>query len=95
MSEIADMVRHWLRMRANGYLGQSYGNTLKDLLQKPIGMAQGDQLLRKLMIDVPILTQLPSGSVNVYAEDLSKEHKRIIVDLAGTQVTIDSMGNVN
>lgn len=94
LSEIGDMVRHWLQMNANGYLGQSYGNNIKDLLQKPMSSAQGDELLRKLVKDVPILAELPKGSINLYQEDISRQHKRLILDLAGRQVTIDSLGNV-
>lgn len=94
LSEVVDMVRHWLQMRANGYLGQPYGNNLKDLLQKPMNAMQGDELLRKLIKDVPILAELPKGSINLYQEDLSNQHKRLILDLAGRQVTIDSLGNV-
>ncbi len=95
VAEIADMVRHYLQMQANGYLGQGYGNTLKDLLQKPMNStALADREIRKLQRDVPILTQLPKGSITLFAEDIDKETKRIILDIAGNQITIDSLGNV-
>lgn len=94
LAEIADMVRHYLQMRANGYLGHGYGNTLKDLLQKPMNVALADREIRKMIKDVPILAQLPKGSLGLYAEDVDKETKRLIVDLSGHQITIDSLGNV-
>lgn len=94
LSEVVDMCRHWFQMHANGYLGQSYGHYLKDLLQKPMNAMHADELLRKLIKDVPILAELPKGSINLYQEDLSNQHKRLILDLAGRQVTIDSLGNV-
>ncbi|WP_313416884.1 hypothetical protein [Pseudomonas oryzihabitans] len=94
MLEIAQMVRHWLQMPTNGYLGQSYGHDIPSLLQQPGSSVLADSLLKKLLTDVPILKRLPSGSINLYLEQVSKQHQRLIIDLMGTQVTIDSAGAI-
>ncbi len=93
-AEIADMVRHWLATPVNGYLGHGYGNDVKSLLQLPLNTPLADAFLQKLMTDVPILTRMPAGTVNLYTEPVGKDHLRLIISLAGTQVSIDSLGNV-
>lgn len=88
------MVRHWLRTPVNGYLGHGYGHDIKSLLQLPLSTPMADSILQKLMTDVPILTRMPAGSVNLYTETVGNDQLRLIVSLAGAQVSIDSAGNV-
>lgn len=94
MQDIAGMVRHWLETPVNGYLGSSYGNDLKALLQQPMNSGLGDEFLQKLITDVPVLASLPAGSLNLYLEPISKDRQRLIIDLAGTQVSVDSLGAI-
>jgi hypothetical protein len=93
MLEVADMVRHWMETPTGAYLGQSYGNDIKSLLQQPQNAALGDAFVEKLITDVPVLGNLPSGTVNVYMENVGKEQQRLIIDLAGTVVTSELLGN--
>ncbi|MBX9756533.1 MAG: hypothetical protein K2X80_17365 [Pseudomonadaceae bacterium] len=94
MLEVADMVRHWLATPVNGFLGSSYGNDAKSLLQQPHNAGLADGFLQKLIKDVPILYGMPSGTVNLYMETVSKDRVRLIIDLAGTQVSTDTLGNI-
>ena len=93
MLEVVDMVRHWLETPTGAYLGQSYGNDIKSLLQQPQNAALGDAFIEKLIADVPVLKSMPPGTVNVYLEPIGKERQRLIIDLAGTVVTSELLGN--
>lgn len=95
MLEVTDMVRHWLATPVNGYHGSSYGNDVKALLQQPQNAGLADGFLQKLIDDVPILASMPAGSVNLYMETVGKDRQRLIIDLAGTQVATDSLGNIS
>lgn len=94
MLEIADMVRHWLATPVNGYLGSSYGQDVKALLQQALHTGMADDFLQKLMTDVPVLAAMSPGTVNIYMETVAKDHRRLIIDLAGTQVSVDSLGAI-
>lgn len=94
MLEVSDMVRHWLATPVNGYLGSSYGNDVKSLLQQPQNTTLADSFLRKLVEDVPVLASMPAGSLNLYVEPVAKDRLRLIIDLAGTQVSVDSLGAI-
>lgn len=93
MLEVVDMVRHWLETPTGSYLGQSYGNDIKSLLQQPQNAALGDAFVEKLIADVPVLGNMPSGTVNVYLEAVGKDRQRLIIDLAGTEVASEILGN--
>lgn len=92
--EIQDMVRHWLRTPPNGYLGSSYGADIKALLQSPMSAGLADAFIDKMLEDVPILAALPAGTVNLYAEELSNDTLRLVIDLNGSLITVDNEGNV-
>ena len=92
MLEVVDMVRHWLETPTGAYLGQSYGNDTKSLLQQPQNAALGDAYIEKLMTDVPAVRSLPAGTVNVYLQPVGKDRQRLIIDLAGTQVASEILG---
>jgi len=93
-SEIADMVRHWLATPVNAYLGSGYGNDLKALLQQPMNSGLADGFLQKLVADVPVLAALPAGALNLYMEPVGKDQQRLIIDIAGTVVSVDSLGAI-
>lgn len=90
--EVVDMVRHWLETPTGAYLGQSYGNDIKSLLQQPNNSVLGDAFIEKLIIDVPVLASMPAGAINVYLEPVGNDRQRLIIDLAGTEVTSDILG---
>lgn len=89
--DIFDMVTHWLSVPAGSYLGSDYGNGLNDLLQLPIGIIgiEADKQLEKLLRDVPILSALPNGSVNIYRIPTpdSIDSSTIAVEVLGRVIT--------
>lgn len=92
--EIAGMVEHWLSTPAGAYLGSPYGNDARSLLQQPMNAGLADSFLQKLVTDVPVLKALPAGSLNLYMEPIGKDGQRLIIDVAGTMVSVDSLGAI-
>lgn len=84
--DLERMVRHWLSTRPNGYLGSGYGCDPKALLQKPQSSPLADEFINKMFVDLPILRQLPRGSVNVFFEQVSKDTKRLLIQVG--EITI-------
>lgn len=85
------MVRHWLSTPPNGYLGSGYGSDAHALLQRPQSSGLADIFIDKMMEDLPILRALPSGSVNVYFEQVDKQSKRLIVQVADQLIPFDDI----
>lgn len=88
--EVSGMIEHWLTTPPNGYLGSSYGADAKALLQKPNSAGLGDQFIDKMINDVPVLAAMPSAALNVYFEQVDKESKRLIIQVADTLVEVDA-----
>lgn len=87
--EVTGMVEHWLSTPPNGYLGSSYGSDTKALLQRPNSDGLGDQFIDKMVNDVPVLAAMPSAACSVYIEQIDKESKRLIIQVADSLVTVD------
>lgn len=92
--EVQGMVGHWLSTPTNGYLGSSYGNDAPSLLQKPNAAGLGDAFLAKLTKDVPLLSALPGGAVNLYLERVGNDSNRLVINVADSLIRVDSAGNV-
>ena len=92
-AEVQDMVLHWLNTPPNGYLGSGYGSEPQALLQEPISAAlgMGDNFVDKLMRDLPLLRALPPGSVDVYLVERDNESTSLVIDIAGTKVSVDNI----
>lgn len=86
--EIQDMVSHWLGTPTNGYLGSRYGQDVKSLLQTPQSEGLADDVLNKLRSDVPVLTAIPTGSLNLFGIQSAPDKLDLVIDIAGTFVTI-------
>lgn len=89
--DIGAMVRHWLSTPPNGYLGSGYGCDPKALLQQPNSNGLGDAFIDKMMADLPILRQMPRGSVNVYFEQLTKDSKRLLIEVGDITIPYDEI----
>jgi len=89
--DLARMVRHWLSTPPNGYLGSSYGCDPKALLQLPNADGMGDAFIDKMLIDIPLLRQLPRGSVNVYFQQRTKDTKRLIIEVGDISINYDEI----
>lgn len=90
--DIAGMVQHWLSTPVNGYLGSGYGSDIKSLLQQPNSSGLGDAFINKMLNDIPILQQMPRGSVNVYFEKVSKDRKRLLIEVGDVTIPTDEIG---
>lgn len=87
--EVSGMIEHWLTTPPNGYLGSSYGSDPKSLLQRPNTDGLGDQFIDKMIVDVPVLSGLPQGAVNVSLKEDDKDSKTLLIDVAGNLVIYD------
>ena len=87
-TDVADMARHWIGCPPGGYLGSDYGADVKSLLQTPMAAGLANDLIGKALLDIPLLTQLSAGAVNVYAEDVDIDRKRLVFEVAGELVNI-------
>lgn len=82
------MVEHWLRIQVNGYLGSSYGQDIKALLNLPLGSREADAFLQKMREDIPALGVYPSASINLYAVDTPPDKKELFIEIAGQSIAI-------
>lgn len=89
--DLARMVRHWLATPVNGYLGSGYGSDIHALLQQPQASGLGDEFIDKMMADIPILRQLPRGSVNVYFEEVGNDSKRLLIQVGDIEIPYDEI----
>jgi hypothetical protein len=83
------MIKHWLSSPPNGYLGQTYGSNVHELLQQPMSTVSGDIIIQKMFEDIPVLATLPRGSVNIYIQDIPErpnDAKKILVELLGSLI---------
>ena len=82
------MVRHWLAVPTNGYLGSDYGQDAKALLHLPQSDSAADEFLKKLRDDVPILQALPPGSLNLYGVHSGPDRLDLVIEVAGSAISI-------
>lgn len=92
--ELSGMIEHWIGTPPNGYLGSGYGADPKSLLQQPMSSGLGDQFIDKLATDVPLIGGMPAGAVNVYFQQIDKEKKRLLIEVADSLVTVDESRSV-
>ncbi len=87
-NDIQAMVTHWLKTPVNGYLGSDYGSDIKALLQNPQTAGLADAFIDKARHDVPVISLLPSGAVNLYYRDQGPDNRELIVDVAGVDISV-------
>ena len=88
------MVRHWLSTPVNSYLGSGYGSDPQSLLQMPMMTGVGDAFIAKMVNDVPILQAFPRGSLNIYFQEIGNDSKKLIIDISGSLISVDSQGTI-
>lgn len=86
--DVQSMVDHWLHTPVNGYLGSSYGQDVKALLQNPQAAGLADDFLAKLRTDVPMLAVLPPGTTNLYGIETPPDRLDLVIEVAGTALPI-------
>lgn len=90
-SDLERMIRHWLSTPPNGYLGSGYGSDPHSLLQQPNSSGLGDAFINKMIEDIPVLKQLPAGTVNVYFEQVSKDTKRLLIEVGSLVIPYEDI----
>ncbi len=93
-AELQDMVRHWLSVPPNGYLGSGYGTDVMALLQNPMAAGVGDAFIRKMRQDLPIIGALPPDVVNAWFEDKGNDTKLLHIDVLDSRVSINNLGEI-
>ncbi len=89
------MIAHWLATPPNAYYGSTYGSPLEDMLQKPLSSPIADAFLAKMREDIPVIAALPSGTVNLWAEDDGLDKKTIHIEVSGRTVSLADLGAVS
>lgn len=87
-TDVQSMIGHWLKTPVNGYLGSSYGQDTKALLQQPQATGEANAYIAKLRVDVPVLDLLPSNAVNLYGLHSGVDRLDIVLEVAGTAYEI-------
>jgi hypothetical protein len=90
-NDVQLFVGHWLQTPQNGYLGSSYGQNTKALLQRPQNDGMADEWLKKLRNDVTVLQVLPNDSVNLLAKHTTPDRLDLMVEVAGTLIDIPTL----
>ncbi len=85
---IQDMVTHWLKTPVNGYLGVSYGQDIKSLLQNPLSDGAADALIQKLRSDVPALQIFPENAINIYSVRTPPDKLEFVIEVSGQSITV-------
>lgn len=87
-TDIQDMVAHWLSTPIRSYLGSDYGQDSLSLLQLPQGGGSADQYIAKLKTDIPLLSTLPPGTVNLFSVPTPPDKMNIVLGIGGATFTI-------
>lgn len=89
-SDLEKMVLHWLSTPAGSYLGSNYGSNIKNTLQRPQIDTDADEVLAKLRTDIPLLSALPAGSVNIYSYPHPDhvDRQQLVIEVAGIQIQV-------
>lgn len=90
--ELEGMIEHWLSTPANKYLGSSYGNNIKSLLQSPQSDIAADQIIRKLVADIPLLSSMPSDQIAIYGVPSGVDRVDLVLEIAGASFNLGSKG---
>lgn len=86
--DVQDMIGHWLRSPVEGYLGSSYGQDAKAILQTPQSSGEADRFIAKLREDVPVVDALPAGAINLYGFASEADKLNIVLEVAGRSFDI-------
>lgn len=86
--DVQEMVGHWLKSPVEGYLGSSYGQDAKSMLQNPQSSGVADQFIAKLRSDVQVIDALPAGATNLYGYQSDADKLNIVLEVAGRSFDI-------
>lgn len=83
------MVSHWLGCPPNGYFGSLYGSDIRAMLQTPQRSGLGDAFTAKLRRDVPVLTAVSGGRIDIGVADEGPDRRNIIIGV-GSEFVIEA-----
>lgn len=86
--DIQAMVAHWLATPVYGYLGSDYGADLLALLHTPQASGIADGFIAKMVKDLPVLSMLPAGSINVFSRPRGDDGLDLFIDVAGMLIPL-------
>lgn len=89
------MIAHWAATKPNTYYGSTYGSPGEDLLQKPLSSPIADAYLAKMREDIPVIADLPPGTINMYSTHDGLDRKSIFIEINGAYVSLADLGDVN
>lgn len=88
--DVINMVRHWLHTPIGTYVGSSYGFDKHALLFEPLASMSGvDEVIDKLIADVPILSILPPESINIFSMPVPPDKRIIILQIGEVTFNIE------
>jgi len=88
------MIAHWVGTKPNAYYGSTYGAPTDDLLQKPLSSPIADAYLAKMREDIPVIAELPPGTINMRASGDGLDRKTIFIEINGSYVSLSDLGAV-
>ena len=88
VEDVNEMIVHWLNTSTNSYLGSGYGQDIKSLLQLPSSDNRIDDIITKLINDIPLLNMF-SNSINIY-KSIKDDKVNIILEFAGQQFNLSN-----
>lgn len=88
-AHIEKMVNHWLDTPAGSYFGSSYGHNIKDPLQRPMLDLRMEEVIEKMIFDIPILGMLGAGAINIMAyEGEGSSDVDLVIEVAGMSIPV-------
>lgn len=87
--DIEEWVRHWLSTPINTYLGSDYGFDKQVLLHTPLSENNANEMIAKLRRDVPVLSIVPDGEINIFSIPVPPDKLQIIIQIGNITVGID------
>jgi len=88
-AQIEKWVLHWLSTPAGSYYGSSYGHNLKDPLQRPMMDLRMEEVIEKMIFDIPILGALGAGAINIMAyEGKGSTDADLVIEVAGMTIPV-------
>lgn len=89
--KVQNMVSHWLGCPPNGYFGSLYGSDIRAMLQAPQRSGLGNDFVAKMRRDIPILTVIPDGQIDIGITDSGPDRRDIVIGI-GSQFVVQSQG---
>lgn len=88
ISNIVNMIEHWLSTPPNGYFGQSYGADVRSMLLRELSADNADNLLKKLRLDIPLLNRLGDNQLSVTTLEADFDKLYVYLNVGGFNIEL-------